>query len=264
VVLALEASRRRPPLPLFRRPLQRRLARRDRTPLSLARAHERDRRRNRDDEADGTSRQRADDAPLPDAGRPAAPDPASSRDPAARSVRGVLARPLGAHLRLRQPRLRRQQDRERAGDGADGGARFVHPERRVVPRSRSAERVSVAPRRVETGPQLQLVPPPERVSRLWLAALGALSAAPLLYHWLQSLGHVTPAIFTDELLFSELARSFAAGDGFLVRGEHVFFPAFLPALLQAPAWLAGSTPAAYAVAKGVNTAVMCSAALPAY
>lgn len=124
--------------------------------------------------------------------------------------------------------------------------------------------MSVAPRRVETGPQLQLVPPPERVSRLWLAALGALYAVALLYHWLQSLGHVTPAIFTDELLFSELARSFAAGDGFLVRGEHVFFPAFLPALLQAPAWLAGSTPAAYAVAKGVNTAVMCSAALPAY
>lgn len=124
--------------------------------------------------------------------------------------------------------------------------------------------MSVAPRRVETGPQLQLVPPPERVSRLWLAALGAVYAVAVLYHWLQSLGHVTPAVFTDELLFSELARSFAAGDGFLVRGEHVFFPAFLPSLLQAPAWLAGSTPAAYAVAKGVNTVVMCSAGLPAY
>jgi len=85
-----------------------------------------------------------------------------------------------------------------------------------------------------------------------------------LYHWLQSLGHVTPAVFTDELLFSELARSFAAGDGFFVRDEPLFFPAFLPALLQAPAWLAASTPLAYSLAKALNTLLMCSAALPAY
>lgn len=124
--------------------------------------------------------------------------------------------------------------------------------------------MSVAPEKVESGPQLHLVPPPERVSRLWLAALGAVCVVAAVYHWLQSLGHVTPSVFTDELLFSELARSFANGDRFLVRGEHVFFPAFLPSLLQAPAWLAGSTPAAYAVAKGLNTVLMCSAALPAY
>jgi hypothetical protein len=124
--------------------------------------------------------------------------------------------------------------------------------------------VSVAPQKVEAGPQLHLVPPPERVSRLWLVALGAVCAVAAVYHWLQSLGHVTPSVFTDELLFSELARSFAAGDGFLVRGEHVFFPAFLPSLVQAPAWLAGSTPTAYAAAKGLNTVLMCSAALPAY
>ena len=124
--------------------------------------------------------------------------------------------------------------------------------------------MSVAPQKADAGPQLHLVPPPERVSRLWLAALGAVCAVAAIYHLVQSLGHVTPSVYTDELLFSELARSFAAGDGFLVRGEHVFFPAFLPALVQAPAWLAGSTPAAYAVAKGVNTVLMCSAALPAY
>ena len=104
--------------------------------------------------------------------------------------------------------------------------------------------MSVAPQKADAGPQLHLVPPPERVSRLWLAALGAVCAVAAIYHLVQSLGHVTPSVFTDELLFSELARSFAAGDGFLVRGEHVFFPAFLPALVQAPAWLAGSTPAA--------------------
>jgi hypothetical protein len=124
--------------------------------------------------------------------------------------------------------------------------------------------VSVARQETSAGPQLRLLPTPERVSRLWLVALGALTAVAIAYHWLQSVGHVTPAVFTDELLFSELARSFASGDGFLVRGEHVFFPAFLPSLVQAPAWLAGSTPAAYAIAKALNTVLMCSAALPAY
>jgi hypothetical protein len=99
---------------------------------------------------------------------------------------------------------------------------------------------------------------------VWLAALAAVFGIGALYHWLQSLGHVTPAVFTDELLFSELARSFASGDGFVVRGEPLFFPAFVPALLQAPAWLAGSTPLAYGLAKGINTLLMCSAALPAY
>lgn len=113
-------------------------------------------------------------------------------------------------------------------------------------------------------PDLRQVPRATGPSRLWLAALGALVAVGAIYHWLQSLGHVTPAVFTDELLFAELARSFAAGEGFLVRGEPLFFPAFVPALLQAPAWLAGSTPLAYSLAKGINTLLMCSAALPAY
>jgi hypothetical protein len=101
-------------------------------------------------------------------------------------------------------------------------------------------------------------------SRAWSAALLGLCAVAALYHWFQSRGHVTPAVFTDELLFSELARSFADGGGFVVRDQPLFFPAFVPALLQAPAWLVGSTPNAYAVAKAVNTVLMCSAALPAY
>jgi len=113
-------------------------------------------------------------------------------------------------------------------------------------------------------PRLYEAPAPVRPTRLWLLALAGVAAAGVVYHWLQSRGHVTPAVFTDELLFAELARSFAAGDGFVVRDQPLFFPAFLPALLQAPAWLAGSTPLAYALAKGINTLLMCSAALPAY
>jgi hypothetical protein len=102
------------------------------------------------------------------------------------------------------------------------------------------------------------------VRRIWLLALFGVFAVAAVYHWLQSRGHVTPAIFTDELLFGELARSFADGDGFTVRDQPLFFPAFVPALLQAPAWLVGSTPLAYALAKALNTVLMCSAALPAY
>ena len=108
------------------------------------------------------------------------------------------------------------------------------------------------------------VPAPATPTRLWLLALAGIVALGALYHWLQSRGHVTPSVFTDELLFSELARGIAAGDGFVVRGEPLFFPAFVPSLLQAPAWLFASTPLAYAVAKALNTALMCSAALPAY
>jgi hypothetical protein len=124
--------------------------------------------------------------------------------------------------------------------------------------------VAANTRRSEGRARLRVVPRPTPGSRLWPAALAALCTVGALYHWLQSRGHVTPAVFTDELLFSELARSFAAGEGFVVRDQPLFFPAFVPALLQAPAWLSGSTPMAYALAKTLNTALMCSAALPAY
>ena len=110
----------------------------------------------------------------------------------------------------------------------------------------------------------RVVPQPLGRPYVWPLALAVVCVVGAVYHWLQSRGHVTPAIFTDELLFSELARSLAAGDGFVVRDQPLFFPAFVPALLQAPAWLAGSTPLAYAIAKALNTVLMCSAALPAY
>jgi hypothetical protein len=107
--------------------------------------------------------------------------------------------------------------------------------------------------------------PAERPTRnLIPLALAGVFFVAALYHWLQSRAHVTPAIFTDELLFSELARSFAAGEPFTVRDERLFFPAFLPSLLQAPVWLVGSAPVAYALAKALNTVLMCSAAFSAY
>jgi hypothetical protein len=121
----------------------------------------------------------------------------------------------------------------------------------------------VAFRKARPTPVLREVPK-AAPQRRWAAALGGVFLVAAAYHWLQSRGHATPAIFTDELLFSELARSFAAGAGFSVRGQPFPFPAFLPSLLQAPVWLVSSTPAAYALAKALNTVLMCSAAFPAY
>jgi hypothetical protein len=109
------------------------------------------------------------------------------------------------------------------------------------------------------------IPPPTRGRPLptWvlLTALFAVAAA---YHAVASLGHVTPAVFTDEILHSKLAQSLGAGHGLLVRGEPFFFPSPLPALAQAPAWLAGSVPVGYELAKILNALVMSAAVFPAY
>jgi Dolichyl-phosphate-mannose-protein mannosyltransferase len=106
-------------------------------------------------------------------------------------------------------------------------------------------------------------PPRRRVIRP-RPVLVALFFVAATAHALASLAHVTPAIFTDELLHSKLAQSFAAGDPFSIRGERFLFPAPLPALLQAPAWLFGSVPVGYELAKILNAVVMSSAVFPAY
>jgi hypothetical protein len=123
----------------------------------------------------------------------------------------------------------------------------------------TVERGAPPVRRAEPLPRAQL----GGRRRPWLLALLALFGVAVLYHWLQSLGHVTPAVFTDELMFSELARSVAEGEGLKVRGEEFSFPALVPVLLQAPAWLVGGT-AAYGVAKALNAVLMCLAVIPAW
>jgi hypothetical protein len=106
---------------------------------------------------------------------------------------------------------------------------------------------------------------PERSEQAswWPLALLGLFAVAVLYHWIQALGHETPAVFTDELMFAELARSLAAGDGLTVRGVDFLFPSFLPAVFQAPVWLLdGAAP--YGAAKTLNAVLMCSAVFPAW
>ena len=106
-------------------------------------------------------------------------------------------------------------------------------------------------------------PTPRRSLPTWIV-LTVLFAVAAAYHAVASLGHATPAVFTDELLHSNLAQSLAAGHGLLVRGEPFFFPSPLPALAQAPAWLAGSVPVGYELAKILNALVMSAAVFPAY
>src|SRR5512134_1131225 len=102
-----------------------------------------------------------------------------------------------------------------------------------------------------------------RRSRLWPVALVGLFAVAALYHWLQSVGHETPAVFTDELMFSELARSVAAGHWLTVRGVDFAFPSVLPVLVQAPVWTLHGA-AAYDAAKALNAVLMSLAVFPAW
>jgi len=95
-------------------------------------------------------------------------------------------------------------------------------------------------------------------------ALPVLFVAATAYHFLQSRGHATPTVFSDELLYAKLSQSIAAGHGLAIRGEHVFFPAPLASLVQAPAWLLHSMTEAYAAAKLLNAAVMSAAVFPSY
>ena len=127
--------------------------------------------------------------------------------------------------------------------------------------------VPVRDARVEKEPTPLVAPVAEKTPRRALSprlGLPLLFAVAVVYHLIQAMLHTTPAIFTDELLHSGLAQAFASGNPFEIRGEDVFFPAFLPALWQAPAWLFGDAGTAYVVAKTLNAVAMSAAVFPAY
>lgn len=76
---------------------------------------------------------------------------------------------------------------------------------------------------------------------------------------------VGPWIMVDELIYSELAKSFAATGHFQVRGVASNGYGFVYPALIAPAWkLFDAIPTAYDVAKGINAVAMSLAAIPAY
>ena len=97
---------------------------------------------------------------------------------------------------------------------------------------------------------------------LWLAGIVAASIAVR-----AALAHriVAPWIMVDELVYSELAKSFAAHGQFLVRGVPSHGYGFVYPVLLAPEWrLFSAVPDAYAAAKVMNSIVMSLAAVPAY
>lgn len=97
---------------------------------------------------------------------------------------------------------------------------------------------------------------------VWLAALVGCSI--LFRAWLGR-QMAAPFIFVDELIYSELARSFAAGGDFLVRGEPSGgYGILYPALISPAYALFDSLPAAYSAVKAINAVVMSLAAVPAY
>ncbi len=96
----------------------------------------------------------------------------------------------------------------------------------------------------------------------WLALLVVASAA---VRYLLGRGTVAPWIMVDELIYSELAKSFAEGGRFLVRGQETGAYGFVYPLLVSPAWaLFRAAPDAYAAAKAINALVMSLAAVPAF
>jgi hypothetical protein len=96
----------------------------------------------------------------------------------------------------------------------------------------------------------------------WVAAVVVVSAGVR-----YALGRriVAPWIMVDELVYSELAKSFAATGHFLIRGHSTAAYGFVYPLLVSPAWrLFASIPQAYAAAKAIDAVLMSLAAVPAY
>jgi Dolichyl-phosphate-mannose-protein mannosyltransferase len=111
-------------------------------------------------------------------------------------------------------------------------------------------------------------PPPteSRLARVpiwaWIAGLVVISAV---FRYSLSRRVVAPWIMVDELIYSELAKSFAETGRFLIRDEdHGAYGVVYP-LLIAPAWrLFSSVPDAYAAAKTIGSVLMSLTAIPAY
>jgi hypothetical protein len=96
----------------------------------------------------------------------------------------------------------------------------------------------------------------------WLTGIVALSTA-IRYGLTRQT--VAPWIMVDELIYSELAKSFAATGHFLVRDHSTGAYGYIYPILISPAWaIFRAVPHAYDAAKGINSLVMSLAAIPTY
>ena len=170
----------------------------------------------------------------------------------ARGGRGRCRRARGRRRRGRPRRRRRRHRGRRPARGRDRRARCARcalPSSAAALRARPWERPSRgrAPCRCRSGS----------------ATLVVVSAA---VRFQLARGMVAPWIMVDELIYSELAKSFASTGHFLFRGlPTARRSAFVYPVLISPAWkLFASIPHAYAAAKAINCLAMSLAALPAY
>jgi len=95
----------------------------------------------------------------------------------------------------------------------------------------------------------------------WLGGIVLVSAA---VQFLLGRRVVAPWIMVDELVYSDMARSFADTGHFLIRGVHANYGIVYPAILAVPYKLLGSIPDVYAAAKAINAPLISLAAVPAY
>ncbi len=95
-------------------------------------------------------------------------------------------------------------------------------------------------------------------------SLAGIVVASILFRWWYGRGMVAPFIMVDELIYSELARSLAAGDGLEVRGDPYLVSLIYPLLLAPVYAVFDALPDAYAAVKALNAIVMSLAAIPAY
>lgn len=75
---------------------------------------------------------------------------------------------------------------------------------------------------------------------------------------------VTPWIMVDELIYSELAKSFSSSGHLLVRGGPNNLKSVVYPVVISPAWFAGSIATTYTIAKAINAVLMTLVALPVY
>ena len=97
---------------------------------------------------------------------------------------------------------------------------------------------------------------------VWLAGLVVASTA---FRYMLARRIAAPWIMVDELIYSELAKSFAATGHFLVRDHQTAAYGFVYPVLISPAWaLFSAVPTAYAAAKAIDSLLISLTAIPTY
>ena len=97
-----------------------------------------------------------------------------------------------------------------------------------------------------------------------VVALATIVGASALLRWAASLAHVVPYYFSDEYIYSALARGLADDGRPVVRGATVAFPALLEPLLTAPFYAVTDISNALLLTQALHAVEMSLAAVPVF